>query len=124
MILLDTNIFIETIKGNAIIKNNVFVIGTENVCTSIVCAAELYYGARDKREFTQIAKDLNDSKIYPITLPISLLALDLMKQHILSNKVGFPDFLIAATCLHHQIPLYTLNKKDFKFIKGIQLYQL
>ena len=123
MILLDTNIFIEAIRENPIIKKEVIAVSTENTCTSIVCVAELYFGARDKQEFNQITKDLKGIKIYPIETAVSLLALDLMKQHILANRVNYADFLIAATCLYHQLPIYTLNKKDFKFIPGIQFYK-
>lgn len=123
MILLDTNIFIEAIRENPIIKKEVIAVSTENTCTSILCVAELYFGARDKQEFNQITKDLKGIKIYPIETAVSLLALDLMKQHVLANRVNYADFLIAATCLHHQLPIYTLNKKDFKFIPGIQFYK-
>ena len=123
MILLDTNIFIEAIRENPIIKKEVIAVSTENTCTSIVCVAELYFGARDKQEFNQITKDLKGIKIYPIETAVSLLALDLMKQHVLANRVNYADFLIAATCLHHQLPIYTLNKKDFKFIPCIQFYK-
>ncbi len=30
--------------------------------------------------------------------------------------------LIAATALHHSIPLYTLNVKDFRYISGLSIY--
>jgi predicted nucleic acid-binding protein len=34
-----------------------------------------------------------------------------------------PDGLIAATCLVEEIPLYTHNLKDFKFIDGLKLHR-
>lgn len=33
-----------------------------------------------------------------------------------------PDALIAATYLVNNLPLYTLNKKDFSNISGLKLY--
>ena len=123
MVLLNTNIFIEAIRENPIIKKEVIAVSMENTCTSSVCVAELYFGARNKKEFNQITKDLKGIKIYPIETSVSLLAINLMKQHVLANRVNYADFLIAATCLHHQLPIYTLNKKDFKFIPGIQFYK-
>ena len=123
MILLDTNILIEVYKKNQPIRDLVTSIGQNNLCTSVVCVAELYFGAFDKKELAGIQKDISLIKIYPIETAVSLLALDLMKQHILANRVNYADFLIAATCLHHQLPIYTLNKKDFKFIPGIQFYK-
>jgi predicted nucleic acid-binding protein len=33
------------------------------------------------------------------------------------------DALIAATSLQLEIPLYSLNKKDYKFIDTLKLYE-
>lgn len=33
------------------------------------------------------------------------------------------DALIAATALHYNLPLYTLNKKDFRYIAGLRLHE-
>jgi tRNA(fMet)-specific endonuclease VapC len=46
----------------------------------------------------------------------------LMTDYSLSHKLSLPDGLIAATSLIENINLYTLNLKDFKYIKGIKLY--
>jgi len=34
-----------------------------------------------------------------------------------------PDAMIAATALHADLVLFTFNLRDFKFIKGLQLYE-
>ncbi len=39
----------------------------------------------------------------------------------LSHRPAIPDMLIAATAINYNITLYTLNKKDFHFIPGIDL---
>jgi tRNA(fMet)-specific endonuclease VapC len=46
-----------------------------------------------------------------------------MENYSLSHKLAIPDALIAATALSHDMSLYTLNLKDFRFIEGINLYQ-
>jgi hypothetical protein len=46
-----------------------------------------------------------------------------MAQYSLSHKLTIPDAMIAATALTHNISLYTLNLKDFRFIQGLQIYQ-
>jgi predicted nucleic acid-binding protein len=53
---------------------------------------------------------------------ISVLACDLIKNYRLSNGLDIPDAFIAATSIVYEIPLYTNNIKDFKFIKGIELF--
>lgn len=42
---------------------------------------------------------------------------------IISHKLSLPDGLIAATAITEDIPLYTLNKKDFRYIENLRLYQ-
>jgi predicted nucleic acid-binding protein len=45
-----------------------------------------------------------------------------MLRYSLSHKASVPDMLIAATALSHDVTLYTLNIKDFKFIPDLNLY--
>jgi tRNA(fMet)-specific endonuclease VapC len=45
-----------------------------------------------------------------------------MGKYVLSQRLSLPDALIAATALRHDLSLYTLNLKDFKYIPGIKLY--
>jgi len=40
----------------------------------------------------------------------------------LSHKMQIPDALIAATATTYNLPLFTYNIKDFKFIPNIKLY--
>jgi predicted nucleic acid-binding protein len=124
MILVDTNIFIEVYKGNQVVRSQINTAVKEDViCTSSVCAAELIYGSLNKRELGVIKKDLSGLQIIHIDTAISTLAIQLIEKYILSHMVSFADFLIAATCLHLDIPIFTFNRKDFKFITGIQFYQ-
>jgi len=46
-----------------------------------------------------------------------------MESYALTHKLGLPDALIAATALVHDLELYTLNTRDFRFIAKIKLYQ-
>jgi hypothetical protein len=40
----------------------------------------------------------------------------------LSYKLSVLDALIAATSIRNDLPLYTLNIKDFRFISDLRLY--
>ncbi|MFZ1401047.1 MAG: PIN domain-containing protein [Candidatus Promineifilaceae bacterium] len=48
--------------------------------------------------------------------------LQLMETYSLSHKLSIPDALIAATALVHNLELFTLNIKDFRFIPGLTLF--
>jgi tRNA(fMet)-specific endonuclease VapC len=124
MILCDTNVFIEVYKQNSQVKQELIQLGKSNICTSVVCAAELYFGAINKKELLGIQKDISSIRIIYINGAISKRgALELMQEYILSYKVGYSDFLIAATALYHHFEIYTFNKKDFHFIPGIKFYK-
>ena len=71
MILCDTNILIEFYKGNPEIVQELERVGLSNLSISIVTAGELYFGARDKRELTQIKKNLSLLNQIPLDSNIS-----------------------------------------------------
>ncbi len=122
MILLDTNIFIEIFKGNKRIIKEVKSIGLENIALSIIVKQELIFGARDKRELNLILKAINKHKVFYLTEAISKTSMELMFNYSLSHKLTITDSLIAATALIYDLPLYTLNIKDFKNIPDLKLH--
>jgi predicted nucleic acid-binding protein len=123
MILGDTNIFIEFYKNNTAIIQELVQIGSQNLAISTISRAELYYRAIDKNELSRIQKHLDLLQNIPVDLPISEQFIQLMAQYSLSHKLTIPDALIASTALTHNISLYTLNLKDFRFIQGLKIYQ-
>ena len=54
MILCDTNIFIEIYRNNKVIIESVKKIGQQNLAVSDVTRAELFFGARNKKELDAI----------------------------------------------------------------------
>lgn len=46
-----------------------------------------------------------------------------MLDYSLNYKLKVPDGLIAATAIGEDIPIYTHNLKDFKYIKGIKIFE-
>ena len=122
MILCDTNILIEFYKGNPAIVQTLRTIGPANIAVSVITKAELFYGARDKQELAKIERHLEKCHCYSLNPAISALFIDFMRRYSLSHKVSIPDMLIAATAVSQDVPLYTLNTKDFKFIPDVNLY--
>ena len=122
MILCDTNILIEFYKNNTVIIQELRQIGIHQLAISVITRAELYYGAINKNELNRIQKHLDLLQNIPIEQPISEKFIQLMVQYSLSHKLTIPDALIAATALTHNISLYTLNLKDFRFIQGLNIY--
>ncbi len=123
MILCDTNILIEFYKGNSDIVQELENIGLPNLAISVITVGEMYFGARDKRELGQIKKNLSLLNQIPLDADISKRFLALLEEYALSHRLSVPDALIAATALSQNIPLYTLNLKDFQYIPDLQIHK-
>lgn len=121
-VLCDTNILIEFYKGNEKVFNEMNRIGNANLSISVVTAGELLFGARNKRELEILKSDIAKIHCLPLDAEISSLAIELISQYVLSHSLALPDALIAATSMVYDLPLYTLNKKDFRFLK-LKLYK-
>jgi len=123
-VLCDSNIFIEVFHNHSEIEMILNDIGFDNIFVSDVIKAELFFGAKDKRELQVIKKYLNKYLSLTIQPKISRMAVDFVESYCLSQKLALPDALIAATAIYHNIELFTLNTKDFKFIPNLKLYQI
>ncbi|MCR8561406.1 type II toxin-antitoxin system VapC family toxin [Mucilaginibacter sp. BJC16-A38] len=121
MVIFDTNILIEIYRGNSVVQNEIQQIKSDTFYISSVTAAEFMAGARDKADFQRINNHLDKYTIISINSDISDIFIDLFKTYTLSHRPAIADTLIAATALYHHLPLYTLNKKDFRFIPGLKL---
>lgn len=124
IVLCDTNVLIELYRNNGLIIAELKRIGQPNLAVSAITAGELYFGARNKAELSKLEADLTSIKTYFLNEAISILALDLLTSFSLSHRLGLPDAFIAATALFHDLPLFTLNIKDFHYIPGVRLWRL
>lgn len=123
MILCDTDVIIEYMKGNEVAKKEIVEIGINNITVSSVSLMELFYGALNKRELNQIKKALNNFKIIHIDTEISNKAVELIEKYSKSHGLEPPDALIGATATVRNIALFTYDISDFKFIDGLKLYR-
>jgi predicted nucleic acid-binding protein len=123
MILCDTNILIEFYKGNQQILDALRRIGPVNMAVSVVTVGELFYGARDRRELSKIQVHLSQIQQVALDEDISTRFVDLLGKYALSHKLSVPDALIASTAITKDMPIFTLNVKDFRFIPSLKLYE-
>lgn len=115
MIYLDTCVLIDYSKG---------IIDLDfqrNYCISSIVKLEFKSGALDKKELKKINRILSQIKFVETDQSILDLADNLVESYTLSHSMGIFDALIAATCLVYNLPLRTHNKKDFRFIDGLEL---
>lgn len=125
MILLDTDICIELLKGNKrILQRRDQYDGPVGVCFMTI--AELYYGAEKSKD---PSKNIDTIEKLLITLEIVhtdiaiLKRFGMIKAHL--QKQGEPiadaDILIASATLEKAERLITGNTKHFERISGLAL---
>jgi tRNA(fMet)-specific endonuclease VapC len=121
MVIFDTNILIELYRGNLVVKEEVQGIKSDVFYISSITVAEFMIGAKNKDDLKRIEIDLSKYVHISINTEITDIFIDLFRKFTLSHRPDIPDTLIAATALYYHLPLYTLNKKHFQFIPGIDL---
>ncbi|MCX7760768.1 MAG: type II toxin-antitoxin system VapC family toxin [Hydrogenothermaceae bacterium] len=122
LILLDTNIIIELLKGNEKTKallNNI----NSNFSVSVITQMELYYGAFNKKELIKIKKFLSEFNIFHIDEEISKKAIELIEKYSKSHNLNIPDALIASTAICKKAILLTYNLKDFQYIENLKIFK-
>ena len=123
MILCDTNVIIEVLKGDQGIIKRIENIGLENIAISSITVMELYFGALNKRELNKIKKHLEALNIVHFDSDISEVAVSMVERYSKSHGLQIPDAIIATTALSMDIKLYTLNLKDFRYIDRLKLQE-
>jgi len=95
----------------------------EPIACSAVSVLEIWAGARPS-EFSKTGLFLDALEAIPVDRIIARSAADLLKRGKKRNSPReWVDAVIAATALHHGIPLLTYNRKDFPY-NDLVLYPL
>ena len=118
--ILDTNVLIEILKNNQETVEKVSSF-EEELAISSITVMELFYGARDKRELSKLKKFIELFFVIDLNEEISKASTNLIAFYAKSHNLTIPDSLIASTCRVFDLPLFTYNKKDFRYIDSLVL---
>jgi len=124
MIVLDSNVIIEILKGNDDVIRKVEEVKLDNICLTYITVMEVIYGARDKREKKIIEEFLQKFEILYSNEIIDRQAVEYINNFSLSHNAKIPDVIIAAICVYHDYDLITYNLKDFVYIPDIRLIKI
>ncbi len=119
-LLCDTCVIIDFMNERSQVLNELIEKETTLFINSII-EMELLQGARDKKELHVIGKRLQSFRLLSMHQDIFDLATEQIRNYRLSHNLALPDAIIGATAIYYQIPLFTYNRKDFKFLPDIQL---
>jgi tRNA(fMet)-specific endonuclease VapC len=124
--LIDTNIIIYSINGNAAVHNNFIKNESIPKYISVITYGELLFGARKSQNIEK-----NSAVVYRIKELFPIIDIDKaiietfseLKAH--AHKTGSIiddfDLLIASTALTTNATLVTNNEKHFSKIKGLKI---
>jgi tRNA(fMet)-specific endonuclease VapC len=124
--LLDTNILSEMIRnpqGRA--ASRIAKVGEDNVCTSIIVAAELRYGCAksgSKRLIEAVEELLSEINVLPFDVPADATYGMIRTALEASGKpIGGNSLLIAAHAQAIAATIVTANEGEFKRVRGLKV---
>jgi tRNA(fMet)-specific endonuclease VapC len=124
--MLDTNIISDLIRnpqGRA--SKRVAKVGEDNICTSIIVAAELRYGAaksasaRLRKAVENLLAEIN---VLPLDVPTDAEYGAIRSELEAAGKpIGSNDLLIAAHACATGATIVTANTDEFKRVRGLKV---
>jgi len=98
-------------------------IGIDNVVLTAITKIELLANALNKADSVKISRKLSRFNIELINAEVTLQAFSLIETYCLSHGLALPDSFVASTAITMDLPLFTYNIKDYKFIAGLSLFR-
>ena len=124
--LLDTNIISDLIRRpGGTVATRIADVGEDSICTSIVVAAELRYGAAksaSKQLSERVGVLLSALEILPLEPPADKRYAEI--RHHLARRgtpIGPNDLLIAAHALAADLTLITANTREFERVPSMRV---
>jgi tRNA(fMet)-specific endonuclease VapC len=124
--MLDTNIISDLIRnpqGRA--AKRIAKVGEDNICTSIIVAAELRYGCAKSgsKGLLQAVEDLlGEMNVLPFDVPADADYGGIRSELEAAGKlIGSNDLLIAAHAYATGATIVTANIGEFKRIRGLNV---
>lgn len=123
--LLDTNIVSDLVRNpHGRIAQHIRKVGEAQVCTSIIVAAELRYGAAKKQSARltgQLQAVLDALEVLPWQEPADI-TYGILRSRLekLGRPIGANDLLIAAQTSTLDYILVTDNEKEFAQVKDLR----
>ena len=122
--LLDTNILSDLVRNpQGRVMQRIRAVGEAQVCTSIIVAAELRYGAAKKespRLAAQLQAILDAIEVLPFDAPADTAYGQLRARLEVSGRpIGGNDLLIAAQTIALGYTIVTDNEREFARIQDL-----
>jgi tRNA(fMet)-specific endonuclease VapC len=123
--LLDTNAVSDLVRNpQGKIATCIADLGEGSVCTSIIVAAELHYGAAKKgseRLLAQLVTVLGALEILPFETPADIAYGEIRARLEAAGKpIGGNDMLIASQAISLGLTIVTDNQREFSRVEALR----
>ncbi len=124
--LLDTNIISDLIRNpQGKVAKRLAEVGEDNICTSIIVAAELRYGCAksgSKRLLSAVENLLGELPVLPLEVPADLdYGAIRTGLEAVGRPIGGNDLLIAAHARALGATVVTANDGEFRRVGGLSV---
>jgi len=124
--LLDTNVLSDLVRNpQGVVAKRIAAAGEDRICTSIVVAAELRYGAAksgSEKLIERVDQLLSAIEVLPLE-PQADREYAALRHHLASQgtSIGPNDLLIAAHALAEGLTVITANTEEFSRVPALAI---
>ena len=122
MILLDTSILIDYYRNKDKKNTLLFKLSQTHIFSiSVITKYELFAGTKpEKIPFT--LSIIQNMKVLELSEKCIDIGIEIFNELKSKNQIiEVPDIFIAATSIHYDLPIATLNKNHFQRITNLQI---
>jgi tRNA(fMet)-specific endonuclease VapC len=123
ILLCDTCVIIDLINENDLLLSKLSEEEHFTLFINSIIEMELLQGVHNKLELKKVEQKLTLFHRLEINQDILKTATDLVKKYALSHQLKLADAIIAATAITYDVPFYTYNKRDFRYLSDILLWK-
>ncbi len=124
LICLDTSVFIDYFRKKNKERTLLFQLADQRktFLTTSITKFEVLRGATKAQQFFW-ETIFGRIEVLPFDDESANIAADIFQKLKSQNKlIGIPDLLIASVAIQHQLPLATLNTREFEKVNDLKLY--
>lgn len=123
IVLLDTVMLFDFLADRGDAERTEEILTSGKGAVSAITVYELFRGVESKKHIEQRSTLLTSLHVLELSSKIAreagIIFTDLRGKGI---TVSNEDILIAATCICHNVPLFTANRKHFEHMRGLRFY--
>lgn len=125
LIICDTGVVSRFLTDTIEFVEAVHKIGLDNILITTTIKIELfqwingYKSIIGEKSYRDILSKISALQTIPIDRKVSLVAVELSKRYFF----GVGDILSAAVAIEYDLEIFTINRKHFRKIKGLDLYE-